>query len=99
MEDLDFDKKDYLSSNKVHIRIQQRNHKKCVLTIQGLDKDLDLKRICRALKMLLKCNGAVLKDEEYGDIVQIQGDHRKDIVNFLETEKICSKDQIIVHGF
>ena len=38
-------------------------------------------------------------DEQYGDIVQIQGDHRKDIVNFLETEKICSKDQIIVHGF
>ena len=26
------------SGNKVHLRIQQRNRRKCVLTVQGLDE-------------------------------------------------------------
>ena len=33
------------TGNKVHIRMQMRNRRKCILTIQGLDDDLDLKKI------------------------------------------------------
>ena len=33
------------TGNKVHLRIQARNRRKCVLTVQGLDDDLDLKKI------------------------------------------------------
>jgi translation initiation factor 1 len=34
----------------VHVRIQQRNGRKTLTTVQGLSKDYDLKRIVRACK-------------------------------------------------
>ena len=36
--------------SKVHIRTQQRNGRKSITTVQGLDEDLDLKKICKAFK-------------------------------------------------
>ena len=38
------------SKSKVHIRTQQRNGRKSITTVQGLDEDLDLKKICKAFK-------------------------------------------------
>ena len=35
---------------RVHIRIQQRNRRKCILTVSGLEKELDLKKILKYLK-------------------------------------------------
>jgi len=83
---------------KVHLRIQQRNRRKCILTITGLADDLDLKRICKALKKNFKCNGAVVHDEDYGDVIQLQGDHRQGVLKFLVDEEIVDRDQIVVHG-
>ena len=34
------------SEEKVHVRVQQRNGRKCITTVAGLDDDLDIKRIC-----------------------------------------------------
>jgi translation initiation factor 1 len=34
-------------SSKVHIRVQQRNGRKCITLIEGLAEDLDIKRICK----------------------------------------------------
>lgn len=87
------------TGNKVHIRVQQRNRRKCVLTIQGLDEDLDLKKICKALRKNLQCNGAIVKDKEFGDVVQLQGDHRTKVGLFLCDQQIIRKDQLIIHGF
>lgn len=39
------DAKDY-----VHVRVQQRNGKKCLTTVQGLPKKFDLDKILKALK-------------------------------------------------
>jgi translation initiation factor 1 len=83
---------------KVHIRLQQRNRKKCILTVTGLAEDLDLKRICKALKKNFKCNGAVVKDPEWGEIIQLQGDHRQGVVQFLTQQEICPREIIVVHG-
>lgn len=38
------------SQNNVHIRIQQRNGKKSLTTVQGLPQEFDLKKILKALK-------------------------------------------------
>ena len=86
---------------KVHIRVQIRNRKKCITTVQGLADDLDLHRILKALKKSFKCNGAVVNDEKggYGEILQLQGDHRAGIVDFLVSEEILPKEMIVVHGF
>lgn len=42
--------KDGAKGNYVHIRIQQRNGRKSLTTVQGLAIDLDLKKILKALK-------------------------------------------------
>ena len=86
------------SGNKVHIRVQQRNRRKCILTVQGLDDDLDLKKICKALRKNLQCNGNVTKDKEYGDILQLQGDHREAVKQFLIGQEIVMPNQLMVHG-
>lgn len=38
------------ASSKVHIRVQQRNGRKCITTVAGLGEDLDVKRILKVRK-------------------------------------------------
>ena len=87
-----------IQAQKVHIRIQSRTTRKSIMTITGLANDLDLKRIVKYLKKNLRCNGAVVKNKEYGSIIQLQGDHRESVKTFLIDMAICSDSQIIVHG-
>ncbi|KAF8820471.1 putative translation initiation factor SUI1 [Cardiosporidium cionae] len=82
----------------IHIRNQQRNGRKSVTTVQGLDKGLDLKKIVRALKKEFSCNGTVIDHDEFGSIIQLQGDKRQDVKEFLSREKICALDQMRIHG-
>ena len=86
------------NSCPVHIRIQSRNRRKNILTIQGLDDDLDLKKICKYFRKNLQCNGAIVNDKEHGNIIQLQGDHRVAVKNFLIGQEICNSEQVIVHG-
>ena len=85
---------------EVHIRIQQRNGRKCITTVAGLSSKLDLKKIQKAIKKEHCCNGTVLKDEETGqEVMQFQGDQREAVKSFLLKEEICDKDNVKVHGF
>ena len=85
---------------KVHIRIQQRNGRKCITTVTGLSAKLDLKRIQKAIKKEHCCNGTVLKDEESGqEVLQFQGDQRENVKSFLIKEEITDKESVKVHGF
>ncbi|KAG5538120.1 hypothetical protein RHGRI_025263 [Rhododendron griersonianum] len=61
----------------IHIRIQQRNGKKSLTTVQG----------------------TVVQDKELGKVIQLQGDQRKNVSNFLVQAGIAKKDQIKIHGF
>lgn len=80
------------------IRNQQRNGRKSVTTVQGLPKGFDLKKMVRALKKEFSCNGTLIDDPEYGHIIQLQGDQRQAVKEFLEREAICGSDQIRIHG-
>ena len=44
---------DSVQDGLVHIRIQQRNNRKTLTTIQGLSSEYDLKKIVRACKKVL----------------------------------------------
>ncbi len=87
------------SSDKVHVRVQQRNGRKCITTVAGLADDLDIKRIWKAFKKNFSCNGAVQKDEEAGEVIQLSGDQRANVKAFLVDQEICSSSQIVLHGF
>lgn len=85
--------------DKVHVRVQQRNGRKCITTIAGLADDLDIKRICKAFKKNFSCNGAVQKDEDAAEVIQLSGDQRTNVKEFLCDQEICHSDAIVLHGF
>mmetsp|Transcript_37691 Transcript_37691/g.69549 ORF Transcript_37691/g.69549 Transcript_37691/m.69549 type:complete len:110 (-) Transcript_37691:242-571(-) len=86
-------------SSVVHIRNQQRNGRKSLTTISGLADDLDLKKILKYIRKMYQTNGTVKNDKEHGDVIQVQGDLRKEIAQFLTEYKVCDKDEIKLHGF
>ncbi|EIM89919.1 eukaryotic translation initiation factor 1 [Stereum hirsutum FP-91666 SS1] len=100
------DEADPLSNNKdvgsqqnyIHIRIQQRNGRKTLTTLQGLPKEYDAKKVLKALRKEFACNGTLVEDEEMGQVIQLQGDHRLKISTFL-TEEGIPKNTIKLHGF
>ncbi|ESW14280.1 hypothetical protein PHAVU_008G267800 [Phaseolus vulgaris] len=83
----------------VHIRIQQRNGKKSLTTVQGLRKEFSYEKILKDLKKEFCCNGNVVHDKELGKIIQLQGDQRKNVSHFLIQAGLVRKDQIKIHGF
>ncbi|KAJ2771975.1 Eukaryotic translation initiation factor eIF-1, partial [Coemansia linderi] len=93
----DTNEKSNIQDNIVHIRVQQRNGRKTITTIQGLAKELDLKKILKYMKKTYACNGTVVDDEEHGEIVQLQGDQRSMASTFLIEQKISKKTSVKVH--
>lgn len=83
----------------VHIRIQQRNGKKSLTTLQGLKKAYSYEKILKDLKKEFCCNGNVIQDKELGKVIQLQGDQRKKVANFLVQAGLVPKEQIKIHGF
>lgn len=98
--DDDEKQRDAVQGEKVHVRVQQRNGRKCITTVAGLADDLDIKRICKAFKKNFSCNGALQQDEETGgDVIQLSGDQRTNVKEFLVDQEICHSDEIVLHGF
>ena len=87
------------SEGLIHIRIQQRNGRKTLTTVQGIAPQYDLKKIIRACKKTFCCNGTVVEHSEYGEVIQFQGDQRNNICQFLTTNAIAKPSQLKVHGF
>ena len=84
----------------MHVRVQQRSGRKCITTVAGLADDLDVKRIMKAFKKNFNCNGAVVKDKETGnDVIQLSGDQRTIVKEFLTDQEICKADEVVLHGF
>ncbi|KAG7191428.1 Eukaryotic translation initiation factor eIF-1 [Scheffersomyces spartinae] len=83
----------------IHIRIQQRNGRKTLTTVQGVPQEYDLKKILKVLKKDFACNGNIVKDEELGEVIQLQGDQRVKVSEFLTTQLGLSKKNIKIHGF
>lgn len=67
----------------VHIRIQQRNGRKTLTTVQGVPDEYDPKKLLKHFKKEFACNGTVVEDEELGQVIQLQGDQRAKISQML----------------
>ncbi len=97
----------------VHIRLQQRNTRKTITTIQGLDDKNDLGRLVQHFKkvsqlmisnsylllQIFQCNGTVIDHPEYGKVIQLAGDQRQLVKDFLVKVGIVSEEQCKMHGF
>ena len=56
------------SKDYVHVRIQQRNGRKSLTTVQGLKKEYSYNKILKDLKKEFCCNGTVVQDPELGQV-------------------------------
>ncbi|KAG2397308.1 Protein translation factor SUI1-like protein [Vigna angularis] len=83
----------------VHVRVQQRNGRKSLTTVQGLKKEYSYSKILKDLKKEFCCNGTVVQDPELGQVIQLQGDQRKNVSTFLVQAGIVKKEHIKLHGF
>jgi translation initiation factor 1 len=52
----------------VHVRVQQRNGRKSLTTVQGLKKEYSYNKILKDLKKEFCCNGTVVQDPELGQV-------------------------------
>lgn len=50
------------------MRIQQRNGRKSLTTVQGLKKEYSYNKILKDLKKEFCCNGTVVQDPELGQV-------------------------------
>ncbi len=83
-----------LESNKIHIRIKQRNGRKSITTIDQLPKDIDPKDLLKKLKQKLQCGGSTVDENS----IQLFGDHRQSIKIFLIELGLC-ENNIVIHGY
>ena len=86
---------------KIHIRVQQMG-KKWITSIEGLDDDLDLDRIARAMKKTLNCAATVSMNKEGNEIIQLQGYQRDFIHEWLVVNEVMTEKEaitrLVIHG-
>ncbi|KAH6555931.1 hypothetical protein KP509_1Z216400 [Ceratopteris richardii] len=73
--------------------------RKCLTTVQGINKSFSYNKILKDLKKEFCFNGNVVDDTELGNVIQLQGDQRKNAAQFLTQAGIATKDQVKIHGF
>jgi translation initiation factor 1 len=92
---------DSVNKGKIHVRTQQMG-KKWLTTIEGLDDDLDLERIARAMKKSLHCAASVERDKNDLEIIKLQGNQRDLIREWLVSSDVITekeaKERLVVHG-
>jgi translation initiation factor 1 len=87
------------TTNYVHVRLQKRNNKKCITLIEGMPKDIDLQKVMRYFKKAFSCNGTIVTQHDTEDkIIQLTGDNRKEVEQFLKEECIVPENCVRVHG-
>ena len=90
-----------IQKGKIHLRFTKTGPR-AITVIQGLDEDLDQHRIAKAMKKKFSCATTVHKDKEGSEIIQLQGDQRFAIRDWLIKKQILtqkeSDERIILHG-
>lgn len=46
-----------------------------------------------------KCNGTVIENPEYGEVIQLTGDQRHNVSAFLKAIELAKAEQLNIHGF
>ena len=66
------------SSQRIHVTTTKKRYGKVVTQIFGFEREIDIKKIAKALKNELACGGTY-KD----NIIELQGDHKEKVKPLL----------------
>lgn len=88
-------------TGKIHIRTQQMG-KKWLTMIEGLDDDLDLERIARAIKKDLHCAATVDITQDGDEYIKLSGNQRDAVATWLVDNEVLTakegKARLVLHG-
>uniref|UniRef100_A0A8C3X2M0 SUI1 domain-containing protein n=1 Tax=Catagonus wagneri TaxID=51154 RepID=A0A8C3X2M0_9CETA len=79
------------TEDSIHIRIQQRKAGRPLTAVHGIAEDYGKKKPVKAFKKKLACSGTVIEHPEYGEVVTLRQDQRKNICQVL-VETVLAKD-------
>ncbi|KAM7318590.1 hypothetical protein ACRRTK_021702 [Alexandromys fortis] len=65
------------------------------MTRKFVKRSIFLKKLVKAFKKKFACNGTVIEHPEYGEVIQLQGDQRKNICQFLIEIGLAKDDQLM----
>ena len=83
----------------VHIWLRQRTSRKYITEVEGLAKDLNIKKIMKYWRHMFNVSVSRTHNKDGKRIIRLQGDQRDKIYKFLIEEKIIDKENIKTHGF
>lgn len=79
-------------SQKITVSIIRKKYGKKYTLIDGFDeREIDLDALCKKLKARFACGGTIRKNA-----IELQGDHKGDVREFLITKEGFAPDTIIV---
>ncbi|KAH3756382.1 translation initiation factor SU [Pelomyxa schiedti] len=84
---------------KLHIWVRQRNTRKSLTTLTGLPVEFDHAKILKEFRKRFSCSGSLIESGHSGIMIQLQGDHRQSVLDFLTSEGIAEPENIVVHGY
>jgi len=89
-------------SRKIHIRWHKEGSRSITI-LEGLDDDLDIVRIAKAMKKHFSCSTSIHKDKQSEtEVIKLQGDQRENIKDWLVAQEILTEPEaklrIVMHG-
>ena len=63
-------------------------------TLQGIDDIFDKNKLLNAFKIKFGCGGNVVNHKNYGEVIQLQGDHRNNISKFFNEINIIDSIRV-----
>ena len=89
------------AAEPINIRLQQRNGRKTLTTVEGLPGYFDrekLDKFAKVCKKTFSCGASYISKGEFVDVLQLQGDHRDELKALL-MEAGIKAENLKVHGF
>jgi translation initiation factor 1 len=85
-------------SRYIHIRMQKRSGRNYITLLQGLP-EAQCPKALKAMRQQLCCNGTIIVSDQHGHVVQLQGDQRQRVKEFLLAKRVIDDpDRIVIHG-
>lgn len=88
-----------INSDKIHIRIKQRNGRQSYTIIENLPKEIELLSLAKKMRQKISCNAFVKSDNIIGKYIQLFGDQRIAVKKILLESNISSDANIVIHGY
>jgi translation initiation factor 1 len=106
-ENVDFDEGFVESQLDIHIRIQQRNRRQSLTIIEGLDDikpddETFTKSLVKIFRKKFNCSVTLKKDTRDNkgkNVLQLQGDQRDGVKEYIINNELAREEEIKIHGF